>query len=317
MQTDKTQQVIRAMLAMQRYAWEQGTASQALWEAGEKDWMILMAREAVHRQDEVGRTAKLNETGLTDPCSNGEPIYHAWELTGDDTFRQAFDRLLEWALVKAPRSADGIVYHIDQTTQFWVDSFYMLPPFLAFAGHYDEAVKQIDGFWKALHDEEAGLLSHMWDDVEKVFKRKAFWGVGNGWTMAGLARVIDLLPESHAADKKRLIERNRSLIDACLSHQRDDKLFHDVLDDPDSFIEVNIAQMLAYAIYRGLASGWLPADYRKTADDIRAAVWEKVDEYGCVTDVCGPPHFVSPSWAVEGQSFFILMEAARNKLDNH
>ncbi|MBN1583820.1 MAG: glycoside hydrolase family 88 protein, partial [Anaerolineae bacterium] len=194
--------------------------------------------------------------------------------------------------------------------QVWIDSMYMAPPFLAAAGQPQEAVRQIEGFRKLLWRAKKRLYAHIWVDGEQAFARADCWGVGNGWTAAGIARVIRALPPAMAAEKQRLAGYVRDLLDACLSHQRDDGLFYDVIDDPDSFVEVNLAQMLAYTIYRGIAGGWLAGTYLSPADRMRAAARSKVDEYGLVQDVCGAPHFDHPGTAPEGQAFFILMEAA-------
>lgn len=69
--------------------------------------------------------------------------------------------------------------------------------------------------------------------------------------------------------------------------------------------------MIAYTIYRGIKSGWLPEGYLIQAEKMRDAVHKKVDKHGFVQDVCGAPRFNSPGRATEGQAFFILMEAAR------
>ena len=74
--------------------------------------------------------------------------------------------------------------------------------------------------------------------------------------------------------------------------------------------ETNLAQMLAYTIYRGVAGGWLDAAYLAPADRMRRAAHDKVDAYGLVQDVCAAPHFDRPGTAPEGQAFFLLMEAA-------
>jgi rhamnogalacturonyl hydrolase YesR len=104
------------------------------------------------------------------------------------------------------------------------------------------------------------------------------------------------------------------VIDGCLAQQRADGLFHNVVDDPTSFVETNLAQMLAYTIYRGVTTGWLEHSYLEPADQMRAAVHTKVDEYGLVQDVCGSPDFDHPGVATEGQAFFLLMEAAHHDL---
>ena len=52
---DTIRKVMNAMLAIQRRAWEQGVASQALLELGEKDLVILLAKDAVVNQKKEGR----------------------------------------------------------------------------------------------------------------------------------------------------------------------------------------------------------------------------------------------------------------------
>ena len=90
--------------------------------------------------------------------------------------------------------------------------------------------------------------------------------------------------------------------------------FHDVIDDPATFREVNFAQMLAYTIYRGVQGGWLDAALLPFAEKAHAAALAEVDAYGLVRNVCGAPHFDKAGVAPEGQAFHILMEAARAHL---
>ena len=305
------EKVKRAALSMQRYNWEQGVLAQAFLESGEKEVAILLAVEAAHRQDELGRCAAIGSAfSATDPCAVGEALIYACEQTGDPSLLRARDRLLHWALVDAPRNPGGIVYHLLDAPQFWVDSFYMLPPFLARAGCFSEAMRQIDGYWNALFDPAGGLLSHQWDDGRKQFLRKAAWGVGNGWAAAGMARVIALLPPGMDDARKKLIARTNGLIRRVLSLQRPDGMFHDVLDDPSTFPEINCGQMIAYTIYRGVREGWLGWDLIPAAERIRFVAESQVDRFGFVQNVCGAPTFDRPGMAPEGQAFFILMEAA-------
>jgi rhamnogalacturonyl hydrolase YesR len=104
----------------------------------------------------------------------------------------------------------------------------------------------------------------------------------------------------------------KELIDASLKFQCEEGLFHDILDDPSSFVETNSAQMFAYTIFRGVKGGWLDRSYLKYAQKMRKAVHNKVDTFGLVQGVCGAPNFDRPGTATEGQAFFLLMEAAYN-----
>jgi len=304
-----------AMLAMQREAWEQGVAMQGLLEWGERDMVVRMAHGALLRAYEDGRLGMVSDNhGVTDPAANGEGVLFAAKVTGDPVFKAAADRMLNYLLKTAPRRKDGTLYHIDDKPQVWIDSMYMAPPLLAVAGRPEEALKQVEGFRKLLWNKENRLFSHIWDDASNDFGRKDFWGVGNGWAAAGMTRVLRALPDRMATEKKRLEAYIRDVVDGCLAHQRPDGLSHNVLDDPKTFVEVNLAQMLAYTIFRGVKGGWLGAGYRPRADNMREAARAKVDTLGLVQDVCGSPTFEAPGTATEGQAFFLLMEAARRDL---
>jgi unsaturated rhamnogalacturonyl hydrolase len=308
---ERIQKVKNAMLAMQRRAWEQGVAAQALLELGETDLAVLLAKDAVVNQLKDGRLG-LNEgnAAVADPASNGEPVLLAASVTGDEELKKAAGRMLEFLLKKAPRTHAGIIYHNFFEDIIWVDSFYMVPPFLAVAGIPEEAVKQVVGYRSFLFNPEKKLYYHKWNEDKQEFARKLFWGVGNGWAASGMTRVIRALPAAMGAEKDLLVGYVCEVLDGCLHYQRTDGLFHDILDDPSTFVETNTAQMLCYTIYRGVAGGWLDKAYLARADAMRAAVYQKVDEFGLVQGVCGAPNFDDSGTATEGQAFFLLMEAA-------
>ncbi|MCK7482466.1 MAG: hypothetical protein M0C28_39100 [Candidatus Moduliflexus flocculans] len=72
------------MLAMQREAWEQGVAMQALLEWGDRDAAVRMAHGAILRIYEDGRLGMVSDNhGVTDPAANGEGVLFAAKETGD------------------------------------------------------------------------------------------------------------------------------------------------------------------------------------------------------------------------------------------
>ena len=309
------EKVKMAMLTMQRDAWEQGVAAQALLEFGEQTLVVLMAREAVLRQHTDGRLAVVRETdAVTDPSANGEAVLFAARVTAEPVFKEAADRMLYYLLEKAPRTRDGTLHHITSRPQLWIDSMYMAPPFLAVAGYPHIAVRQVEGLRRRLWNKEKKLFSHIWDEGAQDFARNDFWGVGNGWAAAGMTRIIQVLPEAMKEEKQRLIVYVKEVIDGCLAHQREDGLFHDVVDNRQTFVETNLAQMLAYTIYRGVRGGWIDENYCPVADSMRVAVYARVDDEGLVQGVCGSPTFDHSGTATEGQAFFLLMEAAYQDL---
>jgi rhamnogalacturonyl hydrolase YesR len=125
-----------------------------------------------------------------------------------------------------------------------------------------------------------------------------------------MTRVIKMLPESMMAEKKLLIGYTKDVIDGCLKYMRPDGLFHDVVNKPDTFVEVNLSQMMCYSIFRGVAAGYLDKSYLQPTEIMRKAANDKVDKLGYVHDVCGVPSFDRPYYAPEGQAFYLLMETA-------
>ena len=304
-----------AMLCRQRASWEQGVATQALMELGEKNLVVLMAKEAVLRRKNDGRLAMLGtDNAVTDPGSNGPGVLYAYKITGDEELKKAADAMYKYLKAGAPRTEKGYICHVTQGRQIWSDSMFMAPPFLAVYGDYDEAVKQVDGYRECLWDSEKKLFSHIWDDQKKVFTRKDFWGGGNGWSAAGMAIIIDVLPKEKEDERRKLIGWTKELLDSCISYMRPDGLFHDVVDKLDTFVETNLSQMLAYTIYKGIKGGWLDDTYRKAADKMRSAALGKIDKYGVVQGACGSPQFDRSGTSTEAQAFFLMMEAAYSKL---
>lgn len=317
MNNARVEKAKKALLAMQRHSWEQGVAMQAFLEMGDMETVTAMAFESINRSLEDGRAAVIGITdGVTDHCSVGEGLIKACEFTGNKFLCEGREKLLHWALHEAPRSADGIIYHLSSTEEFWSDSFYMCPPYFAAEGLFDEALKQWNGYWDALFDKEAKLLCHKWDDSTKNYSRIDHWGTGHGWALASVPRMLEHLPkERYNKERDQLIERGVILMDSLITHMCSDGRFHDVVDDAETFVETNLSQMTAYFIYRGIRDGWLADSYKPYADKMRQAANAQMNELGFIADVCGAPGFDQPGYSPEGQAFYILMETAAERCE--
>jgi rhamnogalacturonyl hydrolase YesR len=303
-----------AAMAMERRDWEQGILAQAMLEIDDRQNVILLTKAAIVQRTPDGRLGVVISGSPTDPSMGGCAYAKAAEWTGDARIQKAVDGLLDWIRKGAPRNADGILYHTFHGPEMWSDGFNCAPPFLAAMGYHDEALVQIEGYRQRLWNPEKKLLAHIWDDGKRQLTDGNFWGGGNGWAAAGLARVLRSLPRERSQDRERLAAFAREIVDGCLARQRPDGLFHNVVDQPATFVETNLAQMLSFAIYEGIANGWLPVGYRLRADRMRAAARLKMDADGYVQDACSAPNFDRPGPSTEAQAFCIMMEAAGSKL---
>jgi unsaturated rhamnogalacturonyl hydrolase len=206
-------------------------------------------------------------------------------------------------------AADGTLYHLLDGREMWADTVYMAVPFLALAGETGLAMRQIEGHRERLCRD--GLYAAIWSEETGSLRRPDRWGGGNGWVVAGIARALRLAP---ALPRAPLAAHAREVLDACLALRRPDGLFHDVLDDPGTFVETNAAQMFAYAALTGAADGWLPASYAGVGRDLLAAATAKIDEHGVVRGACGSPAFDRSGTSAEAQAFHLLAVAARDRL---
>ena len=304
-----------AMLAMQRASWEQGTAIQAMIECADYDMLRLLVNAAIVRQTRDGRTSMLgSNNNVTDPVAAGYGILKCHELFGDENYKQAADRLYNYCINAAPRNEAGTVYHLNNRREIWSDSVYMLPPFLAAYGDYDECLKQIRGYRACLWNTEKKLFSHRWSDDENSFINARFWGGGNGWAAAAFAIIYELLLADRQDYKTEIASYLTELLEGLQTNLRPDGLFNDFVGEPDSFVETNLSQMAAFAIFKSIKTGAIDAKYLEFAKKMKAGALSKVDEYGYVQGAAGSPSFNSPGTSTEAQAFLLMMLAAEEKL---
>lgn len=315
--------VKNAMLSMQRYPWEQGVAAQSMYEAGDTDTFIMMARDAVLRQTDDGRLAVVsNNIACTDPAANGEAVWRAYEHTGDEYFKHGAERMLEYLMMYAPRTPDGVIFHNNVSfhegftpDQIWADACYMMPPFLAVMGEFTEATKQFGGYYNILADDKTGLLYHIYDYGSNRFIRKKLWATGNGWALLGTARLLsEAVKHNEVETAHDLSAAGTAMLDGMLKFQSKDGRFHDILNDPKTFLDGTSAMMVAAFIYRGICEGWLEDGYREYADKVRKTMPKHIDGFGLIHGVCGAPDFLSEGTSAEAQAAFIMMEAWAEKL---
>jgi unsaturated rhamnogalacturonyl hydrolase len=310
---DDQRRVLAVLMAMQRQSWEQGVASHAILDLGLHDLAPIMARDAVTRQTAAGKLAEIDDYGTVNCAANGEVVRWAASAGADDALAAAIDRQLQWLLVTCPRAADGTVFHIEGTHEVWVDTVYMVVPLLVLSGHVDEAARQLDGHRLRLFDETSHLYAARWDEDARRLTSPQKWGTGNGWVVAGIARALRHLGSQAHPFRRTAAEHARLVIDACLSHRDQDGLFHDVVDDPSTFGEANLAQMLAYGILAGVADGWLPDAYATHGRSLVDSARRQLDAAGFVTEVCGAPRFDRQGTSAEAQAFFLLATAAADR----
>lgn len=112
------------------------------------------------------------------------------------------------------------------------------------------------------------------------------WGRGNGFALLGLTEALTHLPESWP-NRAMVLDIYRTHVKALVKHQSDDGSWRQVIDEPTSYRELTATAMIAAAMSRGVARGWIDAAaYRPVIDRGWKAVTARVMDDGTVRDVC-------------------------------
>lgn len=191
------------------------------------------------------------------------------------------------AMLRAP-FAEPLDFSDQKTDREWVwcDALFMSPPALALAtrvtGRHSYADLMDRLWWKTtdyLYDREEHLYyrdSRFFDQPEPN-GRKVFWSRGNAWVLAGLARVLQYLPDDHPA-----VPRLRGLFSEMarrvVSLQGGDGYWRTSLLDPESrpTPESSGTGFFTYALAWGVNEGLLdrstfePAAHRGWGALVRA-----------------------------------------------
>lgn len=191
-----------------------------------------------------------------------------------------------------------MMHHFHNMTM-WADDLYMSVPFLVrysqFTGdqkYLDDAANQFFGFKKRLFMSEEKIMSHVYD-FKYDSKTNVPWGRGNGWVVFSMTELLEVLPEDHPK-RNDLIEFLNTLCEGYLALQDDEGMWHQVLNDHESYPETSCTSMFIYAFSRGIRFGWLknPEKYVKAIYKAWKGISKtSVDSNGNVYGVCRGSEF--------------------------
>ncbi|WP_347303890.1 glycoside hydrolase family 88 protein [Croceibacterium sp. TMG7-5b_MA50] len=153
---------------------------------------------------------------------------------------------------------------------WWCDALFMAPPVLSRMSAITGDRRYLDAmdvqWWRtsqALYDPAEGLffrdprfVTHRSDSGGKVF-----WSRGNGWVLAGLARVLDHMPADYPT-RDRYLDQFRQMAARIAGLQQSDGLWRADLLDVSAFPEPETSgsALHTYALAWGVNHGVLPRD---------------------------------------------------------
>lgn len=211
-------------------------------------------------------------------------------------FRALVEDWADWLVHQLPKTEDGGFQHVVKERlndgELWDDTLFMAGLFLGRAGvisnrrdWIDEAVYQFLVHARYLSDPITGLWYHGWTFNGRHNFARAFWARGNAWITVAIPEFFELVPSLSSKDKRFLSNVLKSQVSSLKRHQRDDGMFHTLVNDPTSPLETSATAGIAYGILRGIEAGILPEADRVHADLALMAVLRQIDQEGVVHGV--------------------------------
>lgn len=204
--------------------------------------------------------------------------------------------------VKADPSYETNDYRFEWWT--WCDALFMAPPSFArmyqATGDTSYLKYAIDHWWITsdyLYSEEDSLFFR--DD--RFFERKSengkkiFWCRGNGWVAAGLARMLNIIPQNHPS-RSMFENQFKEMVHKLLSLQRDHGLWTASLYDPEQLPmgESSGSAFFTFALAWGINNGYLDKElFEPAVIKAWSALCANVNEWGrlgYVQQVAGDPY---------------------------
>ncbi len=179
---------------------------------------------------------------------------------------------------------------------WWCDALFMGPPAWTKLYAITGETKYLDFMireWRATsgflydRDEHLYFRDQTYFQKKEANGTKVFWSRGNGWVLAGLVRVLQVLPSDHPS---RLFFEGqlREMAEAALKSQQPDGLWRPSLLDPVSYPipESSGSGFFCYAFAWGVNEGLLPRDrFQPAALKAWSALLDLVEPDGRLTHV--------------------------------
>ncbi|WP_145153379.1 glycoside hydrolase family 105 protein [Paenibacillus xylanexedens] len=236
---------------------------------------------------------------MLDNCGSfGSAMLEAYSECHEPTFLPIAERIADFMLSRLERQEDGAFYrtcvgeYAENT--MWADDLYMSTPFLVRyarvtgnSSALDEAARQFSLYRKYLFMPEFKIMSHVYD-FKYGQATQIPWGRGNGWTLFSLTEVLEALPVEHP-ERPALIDFFNELCEGYVALQEESGLWHQVLNDPQTYEEASCTAMFAYGFARGVRFGWFKDSEVYVTAAQRAwkgLICKAIDRQGNVHGVC-------------------------------
>ena len=209
----------------------------------------------------------------------------------------------EWLMNELPRTPENGFQHVTSgigdrngvilnSNQLWIDTLFMAVLFLNRYGHYignteyiSESIQQMLIHIKYLYSKETGLFYHGWSFDRMDNFGGIFWGRGNSWFTLGVTEYLEDTPDIDSGVRKFLEDTFKAQVRALKEYQDKSGLWHTIIQDPTSYVEVSGTAGIAAGILRGIKAGILDESFYDMAENAIIGICQNISEDGTVLNV--------------------------------
>ena len=202
-------------------------------------------------------------------------LFDLYKETKDERYMKAIEYIYE-QLAEWKKNSKGGFWHMSFTpNQMWLDSLYMIGPFLAMYSDLtkdkdalEEAIKQCILMYENMRDKN-GLLRHGWDESKKaVWAREnglseTVWGRAVGWFTVAILDILDYVESTHPQYKK-LCDIEEKVLKKVLEYRNDNGVWCQVLDrpqEPDNWYETSCSCLFVYSLFKAIRKKIISENY--------------------------------------------------------
>ena len=277
---------------MDIWDWSQGVALYGIWKyyklTGEERYLTYLTKWF---------DTKLNRP-IVHNINTMAPVLtlcFLYEETSRKEYLEYCENCAEWLMEGLPRTRMGGFQHVtidsDNNQQLWADTVFMATLFLAKiseitgnARYAGEAKKQLMLHIHYLSDKRTGLWYHGWSFERMDNFAGAFWARGNCWFTIAAAELPGLM-ELDDWESELFLDIYRAQAEALCRYQTPEGLWHTLVDQEDSYLEVSGSAGIAYGLLKGVRAGLLSKDCGVTALRAAQAVQSHISPDGMVGQV--------------------------------
>lgn len=112
------------------------------------------------------------------------------------------------------------------------------------------------------------------------------WARGNSWFSYGILELIESLDTvTDGGSRTFMLDTYKAQMEALRDLQAENGLWHTILDDEDSYLEVSAAAGFCAAMYKGIRIGYLSKKFLPCAELALTGILANIDEEGLVHNV--------------------------------